>query len=70
MLWGDIQPGDVVFARSGPWLVTSVAHGDEFGYLLLDSGETGNYESKAHTIVQAPIMRGSTLLNHHDEVLW
>lgn len=70
VLWGDIQLGDVVFARSGPWLVTSVAHGDEFGFLLLDCGETGVYESKAHSIVQSPIMRKSTLLNHHGEVLW
>jgi len=70
MLWGEVQPGDVVFARSGPWLVTSVAHGDEFGYLLLDSGRSGIYESKAHVIVQAPILRGTELLNDHGEVLW
>ncbi len=63
MLWGDLQPGDVLFARSGPWMITSTAHGDDFGYLLLDTGETGMYESKAHYSVSATVMRAGVVLN-------
>jgi hypothetical protein len=72
MLWGDLQLGDVLFARSGPWMITSEAHGDEFGYLLLDTGETGTYESKAHHQVSVPVMRGDVILNPEtrDGALW
>ncbi len=70
MLWSDIRPGDVVFTRSGPWLVTSIVSEGVFGFLLLDSGKIGNFPIKSQTIVQSPIMRETTLLNHHAEVLW
>lgn len=72
MLWGDIRPGDVLFARSGPWMITTTAHGDDFGYLLLDTGETGMYESKAPWMVSAPVMRDGVILNPEamDGALW
>lgn len=67
MLWGEIRVGDVILARSGPWMVTSAAHGDEFGYLLLDDGSVGTYESKAHYLLTAPVLRDGVVLNPETE---
>jgi hypothetical protein len=44
-------------------MITSEVHGDEFGYVLLDTGETGMYESKAHYQVTVPLMRSGAILN-------
>ena len=62
MLWSEIQPGDVVFARSGPWLVTSVDEDhDEFLCVLLDTGKTGVFHNVC--VVHSPVVRDGEVHN-------
>ena len=78
MRWMDVLVGDVVFAWSGPWVITEIKNINPIGmmciaYFDLVTGEFGaDFWRIPHELVSTPILRDVNVINPdtQNDPLW